>query len=225
MASRREQREALRLEREARAQAAAEATRRKRLVGFGVAAVVLVAALVALGLFLAGSTGSGGPLADPNAYPEGSVPPQRETDLRAAVEAAGCRVQSFPSEGDDHVQPPVSYRANPPHSGDHVEIPAEDQAYTEAPQAEALVHSLEHGRIVVQFRPGTPAEARGALKALYDEDPYHMIITPNGTGMEYAAAATAWRRTLSCDQAGDGMYDAIRAFRDSYRDRGPEDVP
>ena len=225
MATRREQREALRQERQQRERAAAESKRRKRLVGFGIAGVVVLASVVALGLFLAGRGGSGGPLADPNAYPDGSVPAQRVTDLDAAAEAAGCRVRSFPSEGNDHVATPVEYKSNPPHSGDHLEIPAEDQAFTETPQTEALVHSLEHGRIIIQFRPGASAELRGALKALYDEGPYHVILTPNGTQMPYAVAATAWRRTLTCDEAGPKVYDAIRAFREAYRDRGPEDVP
>ena len=224
MATRREQREELRRERQERERAAAEGARRKRLAGFAIAGIVLVAGIAAVAVFLAGR-GGGGPLADPNAYPDGSVPAQRVTDLDAAAEAAGCRERSFPSEGQDHVATPVEYRSNPPHSGDHLEIPAEDQAFTEAPQKEALVHSLEHGRIIIQFRPGTSAEVRGALKALYDEDPYHVILTPNATKMPYAVAVTAWRRTLTCEQAGPGIYDAIRAFRDSYRDRGPEDVP
>lgn len=224
MATRREQREALRRERQERERAAAEGARRKRLVGFAIAGIVVVAGIAAAAVLLVGR-GGGGPLADPNAYPTGSVPAQRVTELKAAVEASGCRTRSFPSEGQRHVSPPVEYKANPPHSGDHAEVAAEDQAFTEAPATEGLVHSLEHGRIVVQFRPGTPAEVRGALKALYDEDPYHVILTPNATKMPYAVAATAWRRTLTCEQAGPGIYDAIRAFRDSYRDRGPEDVP
>lgn len=225
MATRREQREALRRERQEREQALADSRRRRRLVGFGALGVVLLGAVVALALVLLDGTG-GGPLADPKAYPEdGVLPAARETELRPAARAAGCTLRTFPSEGNDHVQPPVTYRSNPPHSGDHLEIPAEDQAFTDTPPTEALVHSLEHGRIIVQFRPGTSAEVRGALKALYDEDPYHVIVTPNGTNMPYAVAATAWRQVLGCDQANDRTYDAIRAFRDAHRDRGPEDVP
>ena len=52
-----------------------------------------------------------------------------------------------------------------------------------------------------------------------------MILTTNDTGMRYALAATAWRHVLGCRDAGPAAYDAIRAFRDANRDRGPERVP
>ena len=58
---------------------------------------------------------------------------------------------------------------------------------------ENLVHSLEHGRITVQYGPDVPDEVVGSLKAMFDEDPVHMILVPpDQSGMEYAVAATAW---------------------------------
>ena len=41
----------------------------------------------------------------------------------------------------------------------------------------------------------------------------------------YEMAATAWTRTLGCPKMNDKAFDAIRAFRDEYRDQGPEFVP
>ena len=225
MASRREQRELARQERLARERAATEARRRKRLVAY-VAGGLLALAAVAAGAFaLNGRGGDAGPLGDPSGYPGGTAPPPRETQLGPAVQASGCRLESFESEGAEHVQGGVDYKSNPPHSGDHSEVAAEDQAFREAPRTEELVHSLEHGRIVIHYKPGLADEVRGGLKALYDEDPYHVILTPNATGMPYEVAATAWRKVLGCPRMNDRVYDAIRAFRDRYRDRGPEDVP
>jgi hypothetical protein len=43
--------------------------------------------------------------------------------------------------------------------------------------------------------------------------------------MEPQIAATAWENALLCPRANDKVYDAIRAFKDRYRDRGPEFVP
>ena len=225
MASRREQRELARQERLARERAATEARRRRRLAAY-VAGGLLALAAVAAGAFaLIGRGGDAGPLGDPSGYPRGTAPPPRQTQLGPAVQASGCQLESFESEGDQHVEGAVDYESNPPHSGDHAEVAAEDQAFREAPPTEQLVHSLEHGRIVIQYKPGLPDEVRGGLKALYDEDPYHVILTPNATGMPYEVAATAWRKVLGCPRMNDRVYDAIRAFRDRYRDRGPEDVP
>lgn len=52
-----------------------------------------------------------------------------------------------------------------------------------------------------------------------------MILTPNDTGMRFEVAATAWRHRLGCTEMNDRVYDALRAFRERYRDRGPERVP
>ena len=231
MSSRKEQKEALRAERIAREQQAAAGERRKRLVGYAAAGVLAVAAVVAIVVVLASSGGGGGgagggePVADSGEFPPGSVPAIETTDLTEAADAAGCKVTEDPEEGNTHVETPVEYEGNPPTSGDHNPIPTEDGAYTGAPPIENLVHAHEHGRIVIQYQPDAPDEVKGNLKALFDEDPYHMIITPNPTDMPFEVAATTWAQTLGCPQMNDQVYDAIRAFREEFRDKGPEFVP
>ena len=64
-----------------------------------------------------------------------------------------------------------------------------------------------------------------SLKALFDEDPYHLLLFPNQTGMTYEVAATAWDNALVCETVSPEAYDAIRAFRDQFVDKGPELVP
>lgn len=234
MASRKEQKARLREEREEREREAAAAARRRRLLGYGAGGALTLAAVVAIAVVaLAGGGGggagdggaSGGP-ARPSAasYPEVPVPPQRTADLDAAARAAGCTTKGFRSEGRNHVTEPVRYRSNPPHSGPHDPVAAEDGIYDEAPPTEALVHSLEHGRIVVQFRPTVSDEVKGQLKSLHDEDPSHMLLVPNAR-MPYEVAATAWTKVLGCPKATPGVFDAIRAFKVRHRDRGPEYVP
>lgn len=231
MSSRREQKERLKAERLERERQAKAAERRKRLVGYGVGGVLALAAVVAiLVALLSGGGGASGSEADGVAmgeFPEGSVPPVETADLEEAARAANCKLQEQEEEGNNHVSTDtdVEYRANPPTSGDHYAVPAEDGAYTETPPSEALVHTLEHGRIFIQFDPAVPESVKGDLKALYDEDPYHMVIAPNDTDMPYEVAATAWTRTLGCPKMNDQVFDAIRAFRDEYRDQGPEFVP
>jgi hypothetical protein len=52
-----------------------------------------------------------------------------------------------------------------------------------------------------------------------------MLLFPNPE-MSYEVAATAWTQLLGCNRFdGAATLDALRAFRDAYRGRGPEDVP
>ncbi len=237
MASRKDQKAELRAEREAREREAAASEKRRRMIGYAVGGALAAAALVAIiVVLLAGGDdggGDGGPTRGD--WPEGSVPKQQETDLRAAVEAAQCETKSLPQEGNKHVQGEVRYRSNPPITGDHNEVPAEDGASLEPPPDEQYVHALEHGRIVVQFKPTASDQVKGSLKALFDEDPYHLLLFPNDTQMEPEVAAMAWASAaggngfkgelLTCAKYNDKVADAIRAFKTQYRDRGPEAVP
>ena len=52
-----------------------------------------------------------------------------------------------------------------------------------------------------------------------------MLLFPN-PDMPYEVAVTAWTQLMGCDTfEGDATLDAIRDFRDTYRGRGPENVP
>ena len=161
-------------------------------------------------------------------FPSGSAgPPSKEAleQLRTAAAAAHCSVASFPTEGRDHTDGKVTYRTNPPTSGRHNPTPAPDRAYTVAPPPENYVHSLEHGRIELQYRPSAPAAVRDALVGVYREFTHHVMLFPNNTGMDYEVAATAWKHRLGCAHFNAQVPEALRRFRDAYRDRGPEQVP
>ena len=238
MASRKEQKEALRREREERERAAKAAERRKRLVGVGLGAALALAAVVAIVVVLVAGGGDGGGDGGPNLLPDGGSPPdQKVEDLQPAARAAGCELKSFKAKSRDHTEDPnerVKYESEPPTSGRHFVEWAEDPAaHSESPPKERLVHALEHGRVIVWYKPSLPEDARADLKALYDEDNYQQIFTPNRE-MPYAVAATAWNgdpqpngtgRLLGCKRMTEGVFDAIRTFRDEHRGNGPEPVP
>jgi hypothetical protein len=239
VASRKEQKEALRREREAREQAARAAARRRQLMGYGVGGALALAAIVIVAVLLvAGGGDESG--ASEDVYPSGveiSPPGRLSQDLDAAAEAADCELESKPAAGRDHLQSESdtqSYEQNPPTSGLHFAIPAADDIYDEQPDSEDLVHTLEHGRVIVWFRPNLPADSRGSLRALYEEDPYHLVLTPNETDMPFAVAASAWNaqpaplgtgRLMGCPRYNDEVLDALRAFIGEHRDNGPETVP
>lgn len=235
MASRKEQKEALRAERERKAQEAAAAERRKRMIGFGAAGALVAAAVIALVVVLLASGGGDGDGDDDHTKAGGAepsadfqpvaIPEKKATTLEEAAKKANCEFQQHESEGRDHVSERVEYKTNPPHSGPHNEFPAEDGAYSEAPETEQLVHSLEHGRVVLWFQPDADERLKGQLKSLYDEDDYHMILAPNTREMDAPIAASSWTRTLTCEKVTDDTWDALRLFRDRYRDQAPEQVP
>ncbi len=235
MASRREQKEALRREREERERQAKAAQARKRLVGYGTAGALVVAAVVVAVVLLAGGGSSG---ANTSVLPDGgSVPKQSEFDLTAAANKAGCKLRDVKANGvADHTQDPkekVKYDSNPPTNGRHFIVPADDGEYSKAPTDEQLVHNLEHGRVIIWFKPSLPRSERADLSALFNEDTYQMLLVPR-SNMPYQVAASAWNgepapsgvgRLLTCDKTSDGMWDALRAFRDEHRSNGPEAIP
>ena len=115
----------------------------------------------------------------------------------------------------------MAYTASPPHSGQHSPVPAEDDLYEEPVRKEEAVHALEHGRVVIWVRPSAGEEVLADLRALYDEDPYHVIVTPDPK-LEHAVAASAWTHTLTCPRPSEALFDALRAFKEKWRDKGPE---
>ena len=238
MSRRRDQKEARRREREERERKAREEQQRKRMVGFGAAGLLAVAVIVVLVVVAAGGNGGGG--GDGQAaglLPDGgSVPEQQEFDLAAAARAAGCELRSRRASDRTHtngLDAVVNYDTNPPTSGRHYQLPAEDGAYGEAPQDEELVHSLEHGRVLVWFKPSLSEDQRADLQAFFDEDSYQMLLVPR-SNMPYQVATSAWNREpepngtgrlLLCERVTPEVFDALRTFRDEHRSNGPEPIP
>ncbi len=189
---------------------------------------IVVALLAALLL-----SGCGGGEADAPEQPtaEITLPLQETADIQEAAKAASCEVKTYPEEGRTHDPEkdfkPADYKTNPPTSGNHDPIPAEDGIYPSGtPELGMLVHSLEHGRIHVQYKPGTPEETVDQLESLLAEsEGYHMLLYENPTGMEPAIAATAWRHSVTCPEMNDKVFDAIRTFRTRYIDKAPEQIP
>ncbi len=203
--------------------AAPFARRGSRLAG------TLVAALASVTLAACGEDEAATP-----AQPESTItlPLQQTADLREAVEAAGCELVNSPDAGRGHDAArefqASDYSTNPPTSGDHHPEWYEDGLYEPGatPNVGMLVHTLEHGRINVQYKPGTPEETVNQLEALLAEsEGYHMLLYENTTGMDYAVAATAWTHMVGCKEMSDEVFDVIRTFRTRYVDKGPEQIP
>jgi hypothetical protein len=134
--------------------------------------------------------------------------------------------ESFPSTGNRHVSSgtELDHERMPPLSGRHYARAASAGFYEERLPLGNLIHSLEHGYVVVYYDPGalTP-EARADLENLtstYDGRWQGVIAVPHPEdNPETAYVLTAWQVRLAMDE-----YDpeTVRAFMDAFRGRGPE---
>lgn len=145
-------------------------------------------------------------------------------------------VQSFPSLGQAHIQPNephIPYNSNPPTNGPHWPAPQDWGIYTTPQVQEQLVHNLEHGGIVIQYKDLTGPEIQ-RLTDLVSRDPHHMILAPYpGLPGDAKVALTAWTGPTGQQQLQTGRLltctgvdeNAIRGFINAFRDKGPELVP
>ena len=217
MASRQQEKERRRQERlEAERSATVAASRRRRLQ-IGLGAVLGLAVIVAIAVVALAGGGDKG---------------TSSGSLAADARAAGCTFKSYPSEGRNHTSGRVKYKTNPPTSGNHNPTPAQDGIYTPGnePAPENWVHSLEHGRVLFQYKPGTPQADIAKLRKLDEEKingsaGYHALLFRNNTNMPTRFAAVAWTRSLTCDRLTSQSMDAMREFRKAYTDKGPEFIP
>jgi hypothetical protein len=170
---------------------------------------------------------------------EGTAPPElQQGDLALAARAAGCQLrEDLPDEGSNHVEntAEVTYETNPPTSGNHNPNWVADGAYLTPLRVDAqaagnelkirnFVHSMEHGRIEIQYSSKLPEEQQLALKGVFDDDPAGMLMYPNDD-MDAEVAVTAWRQLLTCPKYSPAVLDAIRNFRDIHRGQAPENIP
>ncbi len=122
----------------------------------------------------------------------------------------------------------MSYRNRPPPSGDHYPTPAGYGIFTREIPAGTLVHALEHGGVVVYYRPDLCDPAcLGRLQRAYNDAPrsracgvVKMVVAPR-QDMDHAVAAAAW----GCvDEIGSADPQRIGVFYRAHVDHGPEDA-
>ena len=243
------ERDRRRAERLAAEQAAKSAERRRLLIGYVVAGVLTLAVVVGLAIVLT-SGGDDTNQVDGKDIPEaahvqvnsgflhdltpdgreGTPPPElQQGDLEIAAKDAGCELQlDLEDEGAEHISKESEipeYKTDPPTSGNHNPEQLADGAYSEEPELWWAVHSMEHGRVEIQYSPDLPEEDQLALKGVFDQRPDGVLLFPNSE-MPYDVAVTAWTQLMGCPTyEGAATLDAIRDFRDTYIGLGPEPLP
>jgi hypothetical protein len=156
----------------------------------------------------------------PNSSTSGAAPDPNPTFTDPGIE-------TFPMEGRTHV--PVGtivvYMTDPPTSGNHYPTPQQG-GYFETPIAAGfLVHSMEHGGIIIYYNPATVTDAqKNSLKALAQAHPgaFSQVICVPRNDPAYPIILTAWTHRLRLT-----TYDQRRidGFVTLFLDQGPEHAP
>jgi hypothetical protein len=139
--------------------------------------------------------------------------------LKQSLEQNGCTVDSRTDKGQAH-GPAATYSVNPPSGGDHDPVPSPAGFYdsSNVPADGHLVHSLEHGFVIVWYQPaGVSAATLDELRDLARRAKW-VLVAPRPS-MSTPLAATAWHRRLLCPDNAD---EPIAAFVTAFRNQGPE---
>ncbi len=119
--------------------------------------------------------------------------------------ACDSQIQSWPDEGSTHYPPgtALTYCTKPPSSGDHYSEWAAYRVYDKPVPYGYLVHSLEHGAVVVLYQcaSGSCPTVQSQIVAVVDARPIdplctdpvkrRVIVAPDPT-LDVAVGASAW---------------------------------
>jgi hypothetical protein len=193
---------------------------------------------LALLILMLGCHGSPTPGTDTVTPPAeaGVAPLDGSTVVSDAGDGGACttNIQQWPDEGATHVScmSDVDYMTEPPSSGNHYICWAAYQTYAAPIPWGNLVHSLEHGAIVIVYNcpDGCDADVTN-IQAFIDGLPLdsdcaptlgknRMILMPDpdpNLGVKFAASAWDWTLRADC-------FDpiAFRQFFDDHYDHGRE---
>ena len=190
------------------------------IAGSGIAALAVVLAIVVFG------GGSG------------------EDDARAALEDAGCTLQSYPAlvNKSDHSDVPTlttkpKWNSNPPTSGPHYGQTAVWGFYERGEEVPLVqsTHNLEHGGVIIHYGPQVPDAQVDEIRSYWEDDPNGLIVAPlaaNGNKITLSAWTAPDSTTgtqdrgrgflATCTEFDEGAFDA---FLEQHRYQGPERIP
>lgn len=119
--------------------------------------------------------------------------------------------------------PTPTYTVNPPSGGDHVSRAAPPGVYAGlnvVPDG-ILVHSLEHGYVILWYRPDVPVSQVTTIRDLRDKYAKDTLVVER-KDMVAPVAATAWKQRLLCERAD---ADDLGTFIETARNKAPEKIP
>jgi hypothetical protein len=160
---------------------------------------------------------------------DGTVATMSTAEQNARLTATGGTVDQkadeFTPGGNGHVTAPV-YTVDPPAGGDHVNSAADAGVYTAeaVPPDGTVVHAMEHGYVVIWYRPDLRGDDLAVLRKVFDTYPRDVLLVPRAslTKTSTPVVATAWHQRLLLPTVAESP---LLDFTTIYRNQGPEKVP
>lgn len=141
--------------------------------------------------------------------PEAPPPPELEA------------VETFPDMGVQHIpagSPTPEYNSDPPTSGPHDQVPAPCGVYRQPVPDVNQLHSMEHGAVVIQYRPDLPTDQLAELEGIDWSSVDEVIVAPRPDNPA-PLVLTAWTKRLLLERVD---IEVITAFEREFGNRSPE---
>jgi len=131
--------------------------------------------------------------------------------------------QEVKVESSNHVpeETEIIYNTNPPAAGEHYAKTAHAGIYDKAPADGNLVHSLEHGAVILWYKPDLQKKDVEKLKKIFSQTTGKSIMTPRKS-LDVPVAVSSWGRVLRLQTIDDKQ---IKKFFETNHDRAPEQAP
>lgn len=132
--------------------------------------------------------------------------------------------QEVTIEGRNHLPDGtmIDYNSNPPAGGNHYTKPQDAGIYDKAPADGNLVHSLEHGAVILWYKPDLPKSEVDKLKSLFDSIPVGKKIMTPRESLDVPVALSSWGRVLKLQVIDENQ---IKNFFEANYNRAPENEP
>jgi hypothetical protein len=132
--------------------------------------------------------------------------------------------EAVADDGASHVPvgTEVAYKSNPPVGGPHYALTQRAGIYNEAIPDGKLVHSLEHGAVILWYKSDLAQEAIEKLKEIYRSTAISKKIMVPRESLDVPVALTSWGRILKLETIDE---EKIKEFMLVNHDRAPEKAP
>ena len=131
--------------------------------------------------------------------------------------------QEVKVEGRNHVPDgtEIIYNSSAPAAGPHYATTAHAGIYDKAPADGNIVHSLEHGAVILWYKADLSKNDVEKLKKIFNQTSGKGIMTPR-KNLDAPIALTSWGRILKLQKIDEKQ---IKNFFETNRDRAPEQAP
>lgn len=127
-------------------------------------------------------------------------------------------------QSTQHIKPGEShppYNSNPPTGGWMYDGVGGAGIHDKEVADELLIHSMEHGAVIVHYKSDLNSDQIGQIKAVYGSASGRKILVPR-ENLDAPVALTSWGRLLKLQTIDPNQ---IKSFIETNENRGPEKPP